>query len=157
MKTKFLFIILVLPVFAFSQVGINTTNPQSTLDINGNLSVKVVTLTGNSTGNQSNAGSTITIDDGVYISVDPQVQDDTFELPDPSDVPGRIYFIRNVNQTNTVTAKIVTEAGLLFSSGSTINGVSELYLYENAGTSEFRKSVIVISDGANWTYFFGLF
>lgn len=156
MKKLSLLFLIIAPLFALAQVGINTNNPQSTLDINGNLSVKVVGLTGNSTGNQSNTGTTVGIDDGVYISVDPQVQDDTFELPDPSNVPGRIYFIRNVNQTNTVTAKIVTEAGLLFSSGSTTNGVSELYLYENAGANEFRKSVIVISDGANWTYFFGL-
>ncbi len=30
-------------------VGINTTDPQSTLDINGNLSVKHLTLTGSGT------------------------------------------------------------------------------------------------------------
>ena len=160
MKKISLLFSIVLPtlIFAQSGVGINTTNPQSTLDINGNLSVKVVSLTGNSTGNQNNAGTTVGIEDGVYISVNPQVQDDTFELPDPSDAPGRIYIIRNINQTNTVTAKIVTDtAALFFSSGSTTNGTTEIYLYENAAASEFRKSVIVISDGANWTYFFGLF
>lgn len=41
---------------AFSQVGINTSNPVSTLDINGNLSVKHVALTG--------AGSATNINDG---------------------------------------------------------------------------------------------
>ena len=140
----------------FSQVGIGTTTPLSTLDINGNLSVKTVTLTGNGMGNQPSGNNTSKIDDGVYISVDPQVQDDTFELPDPSAYPGRVYFIRNVNQTNYVTAKIVTATGLLFSSGSTTNGASEIYLYE-VNNGDKRKSVIVISDGANWTYFFGLF
>ncbi|WP_138434290.1 hypothetical protein [Winogradskyella algicola] len=154
MKIYSLLFSLVFTTCIFAQVGINTDNPQSTLDINGNLSVKVVSLTGNSTGNQTNAGTTVEIDDGVYISINPQVQDDTFELPDPSEVPGRVYFIRNVNSTNTVTAKIVTETGQLFSSGSTTSGSNEIYLYESG--SDLRKSVIVISDGANWTYFFGL-
>lgn len=155
MKRLFLLFLYVFPICCFAQVGINTTNPKSTLDINGNLSVKVVSLTGNSIGNQTNAGSTIGIDDGVYISVNPQVQDDTFELPDPSTVSGRIYIIRNVNPTNTITAKIVTAtAAQFFSSGSTTNGTSEIYLYESG--VDLRKSVIVISDGVNWTYFFGL-
>ncbi len=154
MKIYSLLFSLVFTTCIFAQVGINTDDPKSTLDINGNLSVKVVSLTGNSTGNQTNAGTTVEIDDGVYISINPQVQDDTFELPDPSEVPGRVYFIRNVNPTNTVTAKIVTETGQLFSSGSTTSGSNEIYLYESG--SDLRKSVIVISDGANWTYFFGL-
>ncbi len=154
MKIYSLLFSLFFSTYIFSQVGVGTTEPKSTLDINGNLSVKVVSLTGNSTGNQSNAGTTVEIDDGVYISVNPQVQDDTFELPDPSEVPGRIYFIRNVNPTNTVTAKIVTDTGQFFSSGSTTSGSNEIYLYESG--SDLRKSVIVISDGANWTYFFGL-
>ena len=36
-------------IYAFSQVGINTTSPLSTLDINGNLSVKVINLAGSGT------------------------------------------------------------------------------------------------------------
>lgn len=154
MKIFSLLFLLVFSTCIFAQVGVGTTEPKSTLDINGNLSVKVVSLVGNGTGTQTNAGSTVEINDGVYISVNPQVQDDTFELPNPSEVPGRVYFIRNVNPTNTITAKIVTDTGQLFSSGSTTNGSNEIYLYESG--SDFRKSVIVISDGANWTYFFGL-
>lgn len=147
--------LLIFPMLSFTQVGINTSNPKSTLDINGNLSVKVIGLLGNSTGNQTNTGSVIAINDGVYISVNPQVQDDTFGLPDPSTIPGRIYIIRNVNPTNTVTAKIVTASSAqFFSSGSTTNGTNEIYLYESG--SDFRKSAIFISDGVNWTYFFGL-
>lgn len=38
MKTLLLFIFLV-PILAFSQVGINTTTPQATLDVNGSLRV----------------------------------------------------------------------------------------------------------------------
>ena len=126
MKIFSLLFLLVFSTCIFAQVGVGTTEPKSTLDINGNLSVKVVSLVGNGTGTQTNAGSTVEIDDGVYISVNPQVQDDTFELPNPSEVPGRVYFIRNVNPTNTITAKIVTDTGQLFSSGSTTNGSNEI-------------------------------
>ena len=46
-------------------VGINTTEPKSTLDINGNLSLKVVSLNG------GGSGIPTYIDDGVYINLTP--------------------------------------------------------------------------------------
>lgn len=123
--------------FGFAQVGINTVQPLSTLDINGNLSVKTVTLTG--------SGSATLIDDGVYISIVPLVTDQEFQLPNPVSYPGRIYVIRNIS--NTVTAKLTSATGLLFPKGST-TGSAQIYMYEGN-----RRSVIVISDGSNWTYF----
>ncbi|NNT70942.1 hypothetical protein HKT18_01820 [Flavobacterium sp. IMCC34852] len=123
--------------FGFSQVGINTTTPLSTLDINGNLSVKTVTLTG--------SGSATLINDGVYISIVPQATDQEFRLPSPISFPGRIYIIRNIQ--NSITAKLTTTAGLLFPKGST-TGSTQIYMYEGN-----RRSVIVVSDGSNWTYF----
>lgn len=120
----------------FAQVGIGTTNPLSTLDVNGNLSVKHMVLTGSAT-------PTI-IGDGVYLSINPIVQDQEFVLPDPTVFPGRVYIIRNIN--NSVTAKLTTAAGLLFSKDSTI-GSSEVYMYEN-----HSRTMLVISDGVNWTY-----
>ena len=85
----------------FAQVGINTANPQSTLDINGNLSVKAITING--------SGSATLISDGVYISVNPLAGDQEFQLPSPITFPGRIYYLRNINNTNT--AKLTTAAG----------------------------------------------
>ena len=79
--------------FGFSQVGINTDNPLSTLDINGNLSLKAVVLNGNGSGN---GGTSVVINDGVYISLNPQTADDKFELPNPTLFPGRVYIIRNI-------------------------------------------------------------
>jgi hypothetical protein len=125
----------------FSQVGINTTTPQSTLDINGNLSVKVVNLTGNGTGN---AGAPILISDGVYISISPVVTDDKFQLPNPTLFPGRMYIIRNIQ--NSVTAQLTTAAGLLFPKNSTV-GSAQIYMFEGN-----LRTVTVISDGSNWTY-----
>lgn len=125
----------------FSQVGINTIVPLSTLDINGNLSVKVVNLSGNGSGT---SGSAVLINDGIYISISPTAADDKFQLPNPTLVPGRMYIIRNVQ--NTVTAQLTTATGLLFPKNSTV-GSSQIYMYE--GT---LRTVTVFSDGANWTY-----
>lgn len=121
----------------FSQVGINTATPLSMLDINGNLSVKVITLTG--------SGSATLISDGVYISVNPQATNQEFQLPSASSYPGRVYIIRNIN--NTYTAMLTASSGLLFPKTST-TGSSQVYMYENSS-----RSVIVVSDGSNWTYF----
>ena len=125
-------------IYAFSQVGINTTSPLSTLDINGNLSVKVINLAG--------SGTPTTINDGVYISINPQGQDQEFILPNPTLVPGRIYFIRNIN--NTFTAKLTTVSGLLFPKNTT-TGTSQIYMY-----NDNSRTITVISDGTNWTYIY---
>lgn len=127
--------------FSLAQVGINTTNPLSTLDINGNLSLKTVTLNGNGTGN---GGTAVLIDDGVYISLNPIATDDKFQLPNPTLFPGRVYIIRNIQ--NGVTAQLITSTNLLFPKNSTV-GSSQIYMYEGN-----LRTVIVISDGQNWTY-----
>ncbi|RKS01194.1 hypothetical protein C8C84_0838 [Flavobacterium sp. 102] len=123
--------------FGLAQVGINTSNPLSTLDINGNLSVKTISLTG--------SGSATLISDGVYISIAPQATDQEFRLPSAVVFPGRVYIIRNIQ--NSITAKLTSAVGLLFPKGSTV-GSTEIYMFEGS-----KRSIIVISDGANWTYF----
>ncbi len=122
--------------YGFAQVGINTTNPLSMLDINGNMSVKVVNLTGSS--------SVTSITDGIYISINPQATDQEFQLPNPVTYPGRMYIIRNINNSNT--AKLTTAAGLLFPKNST-TGSAQIYMYEGN-----LRTVTVFSDGSNWTY-----
>lgn len=120
-----------------AQVGINTNLPMSTLDVNGNLSVKVVNLNGSATPT--------TIDDGIYISLNPLATDQEFRLPNPTTYPGRTYILRNVNNTNT--AALTTVAGLLFPKGST-TGSAIVYMYEDN-----NRTLFVMSDGFNWTYF----
>ncbi|WP_395044937.1 hypothetical protein [Flavobacterium sp.] len=124
----------------FAQVGINTTLPLSTLDINGNLSVKTVTLIGSSTATN--------ISDGVYISVNPQLTDQEFMLPSPITFPGRIYIVRNIS--NTVTAKLTTSAGQFFFKHTTSGGTGAIYMYEGVGNN---RTLIITSDGLNWTVF----
>ncbi len=145
MKTlkQFLFLI-VLSCFAhygFAQVGINTSTPLSTLDVNGNVSLKVVNLPGNGTGS---GGAAVLIDDGVYISISPVATDDKFQLPNPTLFPGRMYIIRNIQ--NAITAQLTTATGLLFPKNST-TGSAQIYMFENN-----LRTVTVISDGVNWTY-----
>jgi hypothetical protein len=130
--------------FISAQVGIGTLDPKSTLDVNGNLSVKVLTLNGGSSSNQT------PINDGVYISLNPTTGNQQFFIVEPSTVPGRIYFIRNIS--NTVSASIFTTGNKRFfpknaTTGTEANGPLVL----NANSS--RQSVYLISDGVNWTYF----
>jgi len=125
----------------FSQVGINTSTPLSTLDVNGNVSLKVVNLPGNGSGT---SGSAVLIDDGVYISISPVATDDKFELPNPTLFPGRMYIIRNIQ--NAITAQLTTATGLLFPKNST-TGSAQIFMYEGN-----LRTVTVISDGVNWTY-----
>lgn len=120
-----------------SQVGINTITPLSTLDVNGNLSVKVVNLTG--------SAAPTDISDGIYISLIPLVTDQVFRLPDPVLYPGRMYVVRNIQ--NFITAALTTSNGLLFFKGTT-TGTGTIYMYENN-----NRTLIVISDGNNWTVF----
>jgi hypothetical protein len=133
----------------FSQVGINTATPLSTLDINGNLSVKVVVLNG--------SGSATLINDGVYISVNPQVADQEFQLPSAVSFPGRVYMIRNISQ---YTAKLTSAGGVIFSNfNDTYTGMTEIYMYTNGSTDAMTvlknsyRNLIIISDGTNWTVF----
>ena len=137
----------------FPQVGINTTTPMSTLDINGNLTIKEVgiinaNVAGSAVFNGGPSGSATPITDGVYISLTPTSGNQEFILPNAVNVPGRIYIMRNIS--NAVDAKIYTFGGLFFSKDSSSATGSPLTMPFNA----IAKTIIVISDGTNWTYFF---
>ena len=139
--------------YGFSQVGINTTTPLSTLDINGNLNVKEIGLTnvnvsGSGSFNGGPSGSATQISDGVYISLTPTSGSDEFILPNAVNVPGRIYVLRNIS--NSVNAKIYTFGGGLYAKDSSTVTTAPLTMPFNAS----QKTVIVISDGINWTYIF---
>jgi len=137
----------------FSQVGINTTTPLSTLDINGNLTIKEIGIV-----NANVAGSAVfwggapdyatPISDGVYISLTPTSGSDQFILPNAVNVPGRIYILRNIS--DTVDAKIYTFGGSFFAKNSNGATGAPLIMPSNNGI----KTIIVISDGNNWTYIF---
>ncbi len=139
--------------FGFTQVGINTSTPLSTLDINGNLNVKEIgiinsNVSGSAVFNGGPSGSATPINDGVYISLTPTSGNQEFILPNATSVPGRIYILRNIS--NSITAQIYTFGGSFFSKDSSTLTAAPLNMPPNA----LLKTIIVISDGENWTYFF---
>ncbi len=139
----------------FAQVGINTTTPLSTLDINGNLNVKeigianaLVSGSGPLLGSANPARTTI--NDGVYISITPQCAGgaNDFQLPNAALVPGRIYIVRNIS--NSCSAYIFTAGGGLFPKNE-FNAIAQpLQMHHNNFNTS--KTTIFISDGANWTF-----
>ncbi|MBC8883592.1 hypothetical protein H9X57_10075 [Flavobacterium piscinae] len=149
--------LVLLPLFlvsfcALGQVGINTTTPLSTLDINGNLNVKEIGIVnpnvpGSAVLNGGPGGSATPINDGVYISLTPTTGNEEFILPNAVNVPGRIYVLRNIS--NTIQAQALHLWRNVFSKSSNTNTAAPLILPPNA----VGKSIIIISDGANWTYF----
>lgn len=130
-----------------AQVGINTTMPLSTLDINGTLSVKTigipVALNGGAPFNAT------PINDGVYISLTPTAGATEFLIPDPSAVPGRIYILRNIS--NSVAATLYMAVARKFFPKDSSTGSAD-YGPISMPANAAGKTLILISDGANWTY-----
>jgi len=138
-----------------AQVGINTTDPKSTLDINGNLSVKEIGIfNSNVVGSGpllGSSGNGTPINDGVYISITPQGSNglNNFLLPSAIDNPGRIYIVRNITMSNNAYISVVAGGGNLFAKNS--NSLTPNF-FEMRGDG-LNKTLILISDGNNWTYF----
>lgn len=145
--------VLFTAAFGFAQVGINTTTPLSTLDINGNLTIKEIGIVNTNVAGSAvfvggSSGNARPISDGVYISLTPTAGNQEFILPNAVNVPGRIYIIRNIS--NSISALIYTFGGNFFAKNSSTATASPLTMVSN---SEL-KTIIVISDGLNWTYIF---
>lgn len=120
----FLFPIFLLSFSISAQVGIGTTDPKSTFEVNGTFGQKVSTIT-----------TTTTLDDtyGSVIICNNGSTAITVTLPTASTCTGRMYTIKR-NATSTAN---VTIAG-------TIDGVTNLIL---ANASD---STILFSNGTEW-------
>ena len=143
-----IFIISLLFAFQVSlaQVGINTVEPKSTLDINGNLSLKTIGIPTALNGGPS--GSATAINDGVYISLTPLSGQQEFIIPKASDVPGRIYIFRNISVS--VNAQLYSFGGGFYAKDAVVTTAAPLTLPFNG----LLKTIIIVSDGQNWTYIF---
>ncbi|MDT8347757.1 MAG: hypothetical protein RQ756_08130 [Flavobacteriaceae bacterium] len=123
-----------------AQVGINTIAPQSMLDVNGNVSFKVVNLNGGP------GGSATPIDDGYFISLVPSAGNTEFILPDASTVPGRMYILRNISTSDN--AQLFSNGGQFFANNSINSAPAQI----NLATTGNTKTMYFYSDGVNWIY-----
>jgi len=153
MKKIVLMVFFLSSLMGFSQVGIGTSTPQSTLDINGNLSLKV------SAYNGGPGGSATQVDDGIYLNLTPTSGNVEFILPDATTVPGRVYFARNIS--NTVDAVIYSFGfvagagnGVEFFPGDSRVSSKSVTMTADIGNDggDRTKTLMFISDGSNWTY-----
>jgi trimeric autotransporter adhesin len=135
--------VLTVDLSGTNRVGINTSSPNSTLHVDGTVAVGVT---------MGLAGGTIATPLSLanaksYIGCSPADNSNNFyQLPDPTTVPGRIYYIRN--NSNSFFVNIVTAAGSIFAGNSNTAVGGNTYTL-NPTTSV--KTVICISDGLNWT------
>jgi len=144
------FSLILLPFLGLAQVGIGTLTPLSTLDINGNVSFKVVNIDGRNLANMAQ------INDGFYLNLRPNNgganNGNDFILPNAVLVPGRMYILRNVQ--NCDDAYIYsTGPSLLFAGNSRTASAQPITMGSDCGNNgSVTKTLIFMSDGLNWTY-----
>jgi hypothetical protein len=132
-SNNILLIFFIFSFFLFSyyigkaQVGVGTTNPLSTFEVNGSTGQKVTTVTNN-----------ITLDDTHSIVIcDNGALEKTITLPTAVGITGRIYTIKR-SEASTADVTIMT------SSSQMIDGEMD-YMLMNA-----KESVTIVSNGSNW-------
>ena len=137
MKLKlFMAVILLMSTYCFSQVGINTNNPNSTLEVNGSFSLKTHYV------ESSNEG--ILLEEGyLYIINSPSSSEDKVIIPESFNVEGRIILIRNNNPT--IDIKISSENDKIpFVRFSSIEQDTSFYM-NHLGDSKTHKFYFVNS------------
>ncbi|RTQ45249.1 hypothetical protein EJV47_25565 [Hymenobacter gummosus] len=123
-------------------VGIGTSTPSSTLQVNGSLAVKVTTgLAGNSAGTL--------LGDAGYVGLSPAAGADYYLLPRAQDVPGRLYYLRNNSGNAPAYISVSASGGGIFDGASNAPANNNVYQLNATGST---KTITVISDGTNWTF-----
>lgn len=113
---------------AYTQIGIGTTTPNSTLDIRGSLALNYRSFS---------TSTTVTSTDNTLIYTGSTAA--TVTLPDATTCPGRTYSIKNASTTNPLPVlTIATSASQTIDAGTT-------WLLNDA-----KEMILVISNGSNW-------
>ncbi len=112
---------------SFSQVGIATTTPLSTFEVNGSNGQSITTTTTDLTLDATH--SVLICNNGAI--------EKTITLPNSTSVKGRIYSVKR-NETSTANVTIATTSSQL------IDGEINLVL------TQAKDAVSLISDGENW-------
>jgi hypothetical protein len=143
--------LLLLCINLFAQVGIGTTNPLSTLDVNGSVSANINTTTGNLTLNETN--HTIILGGNHNIT-----------LPAANTCDGRMYVIKNpTTNTPTITSfnNLIGVATTTIASETTMWLQSDGVNWQQLSANKINYEKIVVwaeesSDLANnqmeWSY-----
>jgi hypothetical protein len=113
---------------SFTQVGIGTTSPNTTLDVRGSMAV-------NSRSFSSTSETVLATDYSLFFT---GISACTLTLPDASLWPGRII---NVKNTKTGTVPVLTIAT---TASQTIDGITT-WLLDDA-----NETINLVSDGSNW-------
>jgi len=123
-------------------IGTGTTAPNSGLTVNATTAyVPTLSIAGGSSGSPTLLAST----NSTYLGLSPaDATNNNYRLPAPSACPGRMYIIRNNSGANT--ALLSTAGGSLYNG----NGSSNFSTYSLPVNAD-GKTVIVFSDGINWT------
>ena len=108
-----------------NEIGINTSSPASTLDIQGSLGYKVTTITAATTLNQTH--NVVLCNTGPY----------TVTLPAAATNTGKVYYIKNID----AEGDDITIDG---NASETIDGGLTFIL------DPYKHAVRIISDGTNW-------
>lgn len=116
-------------------LGIGTTTPKSKLEVNGLIATGIQNISSTSLVSKS------------YVSF----SGGTAILPRAQDNPGAMIFIRNINNSGSLSVTVNTGGGLIFSA-STTTGLSSVNMNASSSfLSAETKTILFISDGANWT------
>ncbi|HQY12074.1 MAG TPA: hypothetical protein PK133_07655 [Ferruginibacter sp.] len=134
--------ILRMIIASSGEVGIATSlPPTSTLQVDGTLAVGVSSnITGGTIGSP-----TVISTQKSFLSLSPS-GGDHYQLPNPLNCAGRIYYIRNTD--NTVAAQLGSVAGLICPGSGACLAPGAYYSMAGAASG---KTVVAISDGTNWT------
>jgi len=121
-----------LTIDASNHVGIGTNNPVSAFDIQSSMGLKVTTITGATT--LDNSHNVVLCNSGTY----------TVTLPAAASHTGKVYYIKNID----TDGDDITIDG---NGAETIDGSATYPL------SSYRQSVRIVSDGSNWHVITGAF
>lgn len=117
---------LLLAATSFSQVGVGTTTPNSTLDVRGSISASYRSFAGNTSA---------AITDNTLVFTGNSAA--TLTLPDATTMGGRYYWIKSASSNSSVLTIATT-------SSQTIDGAASWLVDAQ------NKVVRIVSNGSNW-------
>lgn len=121
-----------------NNIGVNTSTPKSTLEVNGTFGGKTIDVVSGATA-QANAS---VVPDAYFLKLQGTVPNAYFNLPNPNTCPGRTYLLM-VYFSNDVKISSVGLAGFYDKTGA---GSTEISLPLS------NRFVQVVSDGTSWIW-----